>query len=397
MNEVRVIGAGLSGLTTAWYLAQAGARVRVIEAAGRPGGLIQTRRVPEGLVEAAARAFTWSPRASAIFEGANVRPCFAHEQSRRRYIFRDGRAKRWPLTPAETAGAAARFGCAWLGRQVRPRPGETVAAWGTRVVGPAAVTWLVAPALQGIYASPPDALSASALFGKKRPRGGKLAAPPEGMGELIDQLHDALVARGVSFEFGTPVSQLDPSRPTAICTNAPAAARLLAPHAPDLAAALRRIRMVSLVTATVFFQPHEHDLRGFGVLFPRSAGIAALGALFNAEIFPGRSALRSETWIYGDLLPAALPRTDAAVIGRVTADRSVLTGRTDAPTAFYVTPQIEALPVYDTAVLDAEAALGQLPHHVAIAGNYLGRLGVSSLLDGAAAAAARLVPEGVAA
>jgi hypothetical protein len=41
-------------------------------------------------------------------------------------------------------------------------------------------------------------------------------------------------------------------------------------------------------------------------------------------------------------------------------------------------------------VLEAQATLPDLPAHVAIAGNYLGRLGVSSLLTGAAEAAARL-------
>ena len=396
-KRVIVIGAGLSGLATAWYLSDAGADVRVIEAADRPGGLIQTQRVPEGLVEAAARAFTWSDRAGALFDAAGVPPCFAREQSKRRYIFRDGQPKRWPLTPVETAGAAARFGRAWVSRDIRPRQSESVATWGTRVLGSSALTWLIAPALQGIYASPPAALSAVALFGKKRVKRGRLAAPPEGMSQLIDRLHHALCQRGVIFEFGRPAEQLDGSIPTAVCTNAPAAARLLALHAPNLAAALRQVRMVSLVTVTAFFEPRQDDLRGFGVLFPRSSGIDALGAMFNAEIFPGRSALRSETWIYGDLSAAALPRTDAAVAARLMADRAVLTGRSEAPIAFYVTAQIEALPVYDGAVLDAEAALAQLPSHIALAGNYLGRLGVSQLLDGAADAAARLCRERLAA
>ena len=394
---IHVIGAGLSGLATAWYLADAGARVRVFEAGPRPGGLIQTRREPEGLVEAAARGFTWSDRTGALFRAAGVQPCFAQEQSKRPYIFRNGRAMRWPLTPLETAGVAARVSRAWVGRAMRPRRTETVDAWGRRVLGPSATSWLIAPALQGIYASPPEALSAFAIFGRRGPSRGKLAAPPEGMGELIDRLHDGLRARGVEFEFDAPMTSIDSIAPTAVCTNAPAAARLLAAHAPEVAGAIGRIRMVSLVTATAFFPPHADDLRGFGVLFPRSSGIEALGALFNAEIFSGRSAMRSETWIYGSLSPDGVPRTDAEVRRRLAADRAVLTGRTVAPVAMYVTPQIEALPVYDEAVLEAEAALSRLPSRLTVTGNYLGRLGVSHLLEGAAEAAARLVGEGAAA
>lgn len=394
---VHVIGAGLSGLATAWYLTEAGARVRVFEAAPHAGGLIQTRRVPEGLVETAARGFMWSDRTGALFSAAGVRPCFAQQQSKRRYIFRDGRARRWPLTPLETAGVAARVSRAWVGRAVRPRRTETVDAWGRRVLGPSATNWLIAPALQGIYASPPEALSAFAIFGRKGSARGRLAAPPEGMGELMNRLHEGLRTRGASFEFGAAISEIDPAVPTVICTNAPAASHLLARRAPELAAALGRIRMVSLVTVTAFFPPHPDDLRGFGVLFPRSSGVEALGVLFNAEVFPARSALRSETWIYGSLSRAGVPLTDADVDRRLTADRAVLTGRTMKPIAMYVTPQIEALPVYDSAILAAEAALDRLPAGLAVTGNYLGRLGVSHLLEGAAEAAARLLGEGAAA
>ncbi|HYX26780.1 MAG TPA: FAD-dependent oxidoreductase, partial [Thermoanaerobaculia bacterium] len=40
--DVLVIGAGISGLTTAFRLARGGLRVAVVEAAGRVGGAIQT-------------------------------------------------------------------------------------------------------------------------------------------------------------------------------------------------------------------------------------------------------------------------------------------------------------------------------------------------------------------
>jgi hypothetical protein len=52
--------------------------------------------------------------------------------------------------------------------------------------------------------------------------------------------------------------------------------------------------------------------------------------------------------------------------------------------------------VYDAAVLGAQAALPELPPYLAIAGNYLGRLGVSGLLEGASEAASRLCRELVA-
>ena len=393
MNAVTVIGAGLSGLSTAWYLSLGGARVRVVEASPRPGGLIQTSHAPDGLVESAARAFTWGDRTAALFRDVDVPACFARDESKRRYIFRSGRPRRWPLSPTETARSAARLGAAFVTRRMGPRAEESVETWGRRVLGPAATRWLVAPALQGIYATPPEALSARAIFGKKRSARPKLAAPPHGMGELIARLHRVLESKGVTFEFGCPVADVDPGERTAICTAAPAAARLLQRSAPSLSRALGRIRMTSLVAVTSFFDPHDDDLHGFGILFPRAAGIDALGVMFNAEMFPGRSALRSETWIYGSVSPESLPSHDEGAVARVIADRRVLTGRHAVPHSSYVARQLGALPIYDQAVVDAQAAQAELPRRIAVAGNFLGHLGVSHLLDGAAAAAARLTAE----
>ncbi len=390
-DRVTVVGAGVSGLATAWYLTEQQVRVHVIDAGVRPGGLIQTQHVPEGMIEAAARAFTWTDLAGSLFEAAGVPPVFARQESRRRYIFRDGRPRRWPLTLLESADAAARFGRAWIGRRTRPRADETVAGWGARVIGPAATEWLLAPALQGIYASPPAELSAPALFGQRRPRSRKLAAPAAGMGRLMESLRDRLIQRGVTFDFDhTARPDEIGGGPAAICTSAPAAARLLAHAAPEIAAALARVRMTSLLLVTAFFVPRPDDLRGFGILFPRRSGVQALGAIFNADVFVGRSDARSETWVYGDLDAAGLAPTDPDAVRQMSRDREVLTGRAAAPVAAYVTRQPGALPVYDAAVLAARAAMPELPEHLAVTGNYLGRLGVSSLLTGAAEAAVRL-------
>ena len=106
------------------------------------------------------------------------------------------------------------------------------------------------------------------------------------MGQFIERLHDRLVERGVSFTFGEAVTAIDPRVPTVIATGAPAAARLIAPLAPELGAALARVEMLPLATVTAFYPPHPGDARGFGVLFPRASGFRALGVLFNSDIFP---------------------------------------------------------------------------------------------------------------
>ena len=400
MIEVRVIGAGLSGLATAWYLNEGGARVHVIEAAGTAGGLIHTFRTAEGLVETAAPAFTSSDRVLALFATAGVDTCVPDQALAKRYILRRGRPRRWPLSPVETSATLLRVGSAWISGRHRPREEESLGEWGRRVVGRSALEWLVAPTAQ-IYAASPDALSAVAVLRGRR-RGATRIAPLRGMQEAVDRLVETLGARGVRFSFGERITALEPGVPTAVCTGAPAAAALLRRHAPRVAAALDRIRMVSLATVTAFFPPSPDDLRGFGVLFPRSENVEALGVLFNSDMFPGRSHLRSETWIYGDASCRALgsaggdASTGAGLNGeelrrRLEADRAVLTGRADRPVAVYITPRPDALPLYDAALIGAGRTAAELPPTLALAGNYLGAIGVSRLVDGGAAAAARLL------
>ncbi|PYS44877.1 MAG: hypothetical protein DMF71_01990 [Acidobacteria bacterium] len=48
---ITVVGAGFSGLVTAYYLVKAGEHVRVLEKSSRAGGLLQTIHTEHGLVE----------------------------------------------------------------------------------------------------------------------------------------------------------------------------------------------------------------------------------------------------------------------------------------------------------------------------------------------------------
>src|SRR5690606_12906247 len=199
--------------------------------------------------------------------------------------------------------------------------------------------------------------------------------------------YQALCARGVSFSFGAPVDYIGGPLPTVVSTNARAAAALVAPHAPTLGAALGRVRLSGLETVTAFFEPRPDDIAGFGVLFPRGCGIDALGVLFNTSIFPGRGIQRSETWIYS----LAEGASAAPAADRVSADREVLTGRRQVPLGLFATTRPDALPVYDAGIVAVKAHVAELPPWLALSGNYLGQIGVSTLLARAEATAASLI------
>ncbi|ODS58621.1 MAG: hypothetical protein ABS36_03580 [Acidobacteria bacterium SCN 69-37] len=377
MKTARVVGAGLSGLAVAACLADKGHQVEVIEAADGPGGLIGTQTTPHGPAERAANAFVWTPTTEAWFARLGLTAELPLPTARARYIYRDGRPRRWPLTRGETTGLLTRLAWTYATRRLKPRADESVAAFATRAAGPAAARWFASPAMQGVYAVPADQLAAAAIFGPRRRSRGPSASPRGGMGQFIERLYDDLRTRGVTFSFNAAADFVGGHVPTVICTNAPAAARLVAPHAPGLAEAIGRIGMTGIETATAFYDPCPDDLQGFGVLFPREVGVGALGVLFNSSIFRGRGPYRSETWIYAvdDRTPSAASAAD-----RVTADREVLVGRRTPPLAVYATRRPAALPIYDRHVLAIAPHLQELPPWLALSGNYLGQIGVSTLL-----------------
>lgn len=387
MTRVKVIGAGLSGLAAAWSLTRRGIGVEVIDRAPRAGGLIDTIQLPEGPCETGANGFVWSPAVGRLFAELGIDPQFARDASRKRYLFRNGKPRRWPLTPLETAGMIARYGTASFRAGTAPEAEETVAAWGRRVLGGPAVTWLLSPAFQGIYGAPAQELSARAI-GVGQKRGPiRLGAPRAGMGAIVDALTVRLIERGAVFRLSERATALEAGAPAIVCTGAAAAAPLVAPHHSRFAAAVSRIRSVPLVTVTAFFEPRPDDRRGFGVLFPRGTA-RALGVLFNTEIFDDRGALRSERWIYGDagLVDAPAREVEAAVL----RDRRLLTHAEDPIVNMHVKGWTTALPVYDSAVLAAGEAAASLPPWLGVCGNYLGRIGVSALVERAEAEAARI-------
>jgi protoporphyrinogen/coproporphyrinogen III oxidase len=389
MKRARVVGAGLSGLAAAWHLADRGYAVTLTDRAARPGGLIHTLQTPHGPVETAANAFVWDAVVEEWFARLHIEPEFPLESSRRRYIFRNGRARRWPLGITESLAMGRRLSAAAVTRSVAARDDETIAAWADRVLGRAAREWLVEPAMQGIYASPASALSARAIFDGRKRGSRRLAAPQGGMGAFTARLCQRLADSGTTFEWGRSVDEVDIDQPTVIATDAHAASRLIAPHAPRLSARLQRIRTAPLTTATMFFEPREDDVRGFGVLFPARSGIGALGVLFNTDIFAHRGTARSETWIVGDRDSRLTAHDDDRLKAMVLGDRQRLTGRLAQPLAAYITRWPAAIPIYDTAILGIGGALDELPPQLALAGNYLGRIGVAALLSTAAAAVDR--------
>lgn len=400
MQPITVVGAGFSGLTTAYFLTRQGCKVRILETSNRPGGLIRTIRTQHGLVETAANGLLCSARAEAMCADIGVPLIMTRREGRRRFIYR-GQPKQVPLTIGDMLTASGRLALNLT--KFSAQPGESIADWSRRVLGAGATDYLLSPALGGIYAGDPDQLSASLIFGKARlpdhlnttkPVKGKLhgtVAPPNGMQQLIDGLVDWLKKKGVEFLLNYD-GEPEADRQTVVCLPAGAAAKYLAQIAPDVSQALRPIEMLSIATVTCFYPPDAAQLRGFGCLFPRNQGFRARGVLFNDFIFEGRGPAHAESWIFGGALdPDVVKLTDEEFAQTIAVERERFYGRRDEALEMRITRWPNALPHYTIELEKMLTTLPPPPPHLHLVGNYLGRIGLAKILERSAYVAEHLI------
>ena len=440
-RKVSVIGAGFSGLTSAYYLKRAGFDVEVFESSERSGGLIQTRRENEGLVETAANAILNSPLVEELFTTVGVPLAPTLRSSRRRYIFRSGRMRRWPL------GLISSFRVflfilkflIWR-RAVAPAFGETINLWAERVVGTEARDYLINTGLQGIYAGDPSRLSASLILGRffrprkpvqipvenrvrpkrrsnwrerlrqrrklKGPKGSVSA--PEGLGQLLSALERYLRAQGVQFHFrsieageSAETTTTMPTTPVVIATPPHAAASILTNFASEVderAALLSRIEMSPVTTTTAFFEQTDPASEGFGVLFPAVEKKRMLGVLKNNLIFNGRVTRRSysETWIQGGALqPELINLSDEQIRQSIRDERADVFHLRETERASYLTRWPRGIPHYTCELEAMLPTLERAQNNVFLIGNYLGDLGLGKILERASRLPDQMISRGV--
>lgn len=391
--KVRVIGAGISGLSIAYFLQKFGAEVEVFERGAHSGGLVSTRRDSYGLVESAANGFLSSHLIEALCADVGVELIPHRRQARRRFIYR-GRPRRWPLGILESLCAVWRF--IWA-KPRSPKSRETIADWGARVLGLPATRYLLSPALQGIYAGHIERMSATLILGRFFRRSAKkvpskyrgLVAPRDGMGSLIRALEKSIRARGGVIHHNKTFSASEVQRaklltPIVVATSSEEAALLLSDRNAVVSSVLARIERIPLTTVTAFFEGNERDLKGFGCLFPADENFSALGVLFNDFIFTDRSApgQRSETWIF-----RGNDKPDEELVEQIVADRRRLRGGPpDRPIKFVARHWASALPHYTLEleeILEKVAGESLAEQGIYLHGNYLGRLGLSQIIPAA--------------
>lgn len=249
----------MAGLLAAWHLRRRGEAVTVWEAAEIPGGWVRTLAWKGGSAELGPQSLPWRPGDAADRLLRSLDLTFEKVARRPRWAALNGRLIPVPahggaflasplLSPAGRFRAAA--GLLW---PVRPRDGESLAAWTHRRFGVEVAERLLPLAARGLLATDAAALDAGAL---SRPRTQQVQFPG-GMGSL-----PVALARGLDVRTGLRARRLDPlpgggwrvsgdgyeAAAARVVLALPAfeAADLLAPHAAEAAEALREISYASV-------------------------------------------------------------------------------------------------------------------------------------------------------
>jgi oxygen-dependent protoporphyrinogen oxidase len=343
-TDVLVVGGGIAGLSAALTLKEAGVSFRLLESRGRWGGVIRTEREGGYLLEGGADSLlTSKPDAIQLCGTLGLLPRLVptNPNDRRVYILQGGDLH--PLPDGMFLAVPTKIGpflrsalFSWRGKlrmgldMVKkgrpPEDDESIASFLGRRFGREAVEKLGEPLLAGIHAGDPDALSIRATFprfvdlerrygslilGTWRSSRGKV--PPAsafvslegGLGELVEAIVRAIPEPCRLLETGVESLSRAPggyraelrgggsieARSVILAIPAPRAADLLRALDSGLAGRLSALRFASSATVLLGYPRKRvrHPLDGYGLLVPRTEGLATSACTFMSTKFPGRA------------------------------------------------------------------------------------------------------------
>ena len=183
MRPVAIIGGGVTGLTAAFRLREAGVPVTVYEGSNRVGGVIQSVRRDGFLAECGPNTILeTSPKVPDLVEDLKLinRRMHSDPSAETRYLVRYGRPIPLPATPLGffgtpmfSIGAKLRLLREPFIKAASPDDEESVEKFVLRRLGREFLDYAINPMVSGIYAGDPAKLSVKHGFPKCMPRSNK--------------------------------------------------------------------------------------------------------------------------------------------------------------------------------------------------------------------------------
>jgi oxygen-dependent protoporphyrinogen oxidase len=402
MKSVAIIGAGITGLTAAFYLKRKGVPVTVYEAGARTGGVIQSSRQNGFLAESGPNTILeTSPKISELIRDLNLeaRRIYPSPDAKNRYVVRDKKPVAMPSSQPEFLttklfSARAKFA---LARElfVPPRRDgveESVAEFVLRRLNQEFLDRAIDPLVAGIYAGDPHKLSVRHAFPKlleteqkygsllkgqffgarEQKKSGEVSRRDAKMfsfDEGLQVLTDALAAQlGDSLKLNTPVTQLLQTKDgwsvstssgeaehNAIiyCGTAFKVAELkIESQASIDFSVFSEIRHPPVASVVLAFRREDvvHSCDGFGMLVPKIENFKILGTIFSSSVFPNRAPENFVTltsYIGGERQPELASLPAEKLIELVCEDLRVLLGVRGKPIFAHYHFWPRAIPQYN--------------------------------------------------
>jgi oxygen-dependent protoporphyrinogen oxidase len=398
MIDFAIVGAGISGLSTAWFLRQQGFSVCVVEAADRVGGTIRSFREEGFLIEGGPNSTLENTDAlGELIRGVGLAGDLqaANPEANRRYILKQGGLVQMPGNALEflrtplfsVRGKLRLLAEPFIGRAPAE---ESIADFVRRRLGQEFLDWAIDPFISGVYAGDPEQLSVRfatrkihgleaqyrSLFVGALVRlvgGGRSGPAPSG--RMISftsgmQAFPQAVARslGDAVRVGEGVAALKyegegwdlmltggagsiAARWVVLALPAYRAADLLKPISAPLAEALNAIQYPPVASVALGFERHQvgHPLDGFGFLIPGREGKKTLGTLFSSTLFPGRAPqdhVLLTSFIGGARNPRVAEMDEAELVAQVLEEIRPILGIQGDPMLVRVQLWRHAIPQY---------------------------------------------------
>jgi oxygen-dependent protoporphyrinogen oxidase len=407
LKSVAIIGAGITGLTAAFYLTRKGIPITVYEAGGRVGGVIQSIRRDGFLAECGPNTLLeTSPKIAQLVRDAGLasRRLDSDPQAGARYVVRYRRPIAMPssqlgIFTSELLSATAKFALLREPFVPRRRDGreESIAEFVMRRLNREFLDQMIDALVAGIYAGDPHKLSVQQAFprlaelegrygslikgqifgARERKRRGEIAkdrAPKFSFDEGLQVLTDTLAARlGNMVKLNTPVTKLTQTEggwrvstasgemehgAVIYCGTAHKLAELnVAIGGAALTSTVNlspfsEIRYPPVASVVLGFRREDvvHPSQGYGMLIPKIEGFNILGTIFSSSLFPNRAPaghLTLTSYVGGERQPDLASRRADELVALTCEDLRVLLGVKGRPVFEHTRLYPKAIPQYN--------------------------------------------------
>jgi oxygen-dependent protoporphyrinogen oxidase len=299
-KDVKIIGAGISGLVMGHYLKKNGFNISIFEKESRVGGKIGTVQTTYGIAETAANAIFTNDDVINLMDELNLKYISATPKLKK-YVWRNNKA----ISPPFKWFEILRFILGSFKKiDFKDIEKKTIFDFFNPMLGKYFTKEIMSAALGGIYAQPTSVIHFKSVFrspikartyygfikgiinqkkslSKSR---GKSISFENGMQDFIDRLKQEL-NENIFYE---DIKTIKKDENIIICTDAFNAYKILSSEV-DISNELKKVEYNSMTSSTVITNKQIKYLnKGFGLVIPPEANMESLGILSNTSIFKNR-------------------------------------------------------------------------------------------------------------